>query len=156
DFNFFFGPNQYKILKAEDKDYQQIINMGWGPIRWINQYITVPLFDFLDGFHMSYGIVILILTLLLKGAMFPLTRKSYLSMAKMREWTPQLYETQDKLGGGNPMRWQQEQMKLYKQVCVNRLGGCLPMLLQMPSTLAFFFFFPNLFELRGQSFLGMK
>src|SRR5690606_4978849 len=84
DFNFFFGPNQYKSLKAEDKDYQQIINMGWGPIRWINQYITVPLFDFLDGFHMSYGIVILILTLLLKGAMFPLTRKSYLSMAKMR------------------------------------------------------------------------
>jgi len=156
DFNFFFGPNQYKILKAEDKDYQQIINMGWGPIRWINQYITVPLFDFLDGFHMSYGIVILILTLLLKGAMFPLTRKSYLSMAKMRVLKPQLDEIKEKVGDDNPMLLQQEQMKLYKQVGVNPLGGCLPMLLQMPFTLAFFFFFPNLFELRGQSFLWMK
>jgi YidC/Oxa1 family membrane protein insertase len=156
DFNFFYGPNQFKTLKAEGKDYQQIINMGWGPIRWINQYITVPLFDFLDGFHMSYGIVILILTLLLKGAMFPLTRKSYLSMAKMRVLKPQLDEIKEKVGGDNPMLLQQEQMKLYKQVGVNPLGGCLPMLLQMPFTLAFFFFFPNLFELRGESFLWMK
>lgn len=156
DFNFFYGPNQYKTLKAEDKKYQQIINMGWGPIRWINQFITVPLFDFLDGFHMSYGIVILILTLLLKGAMFPLTRKSYLSMAKMRVLKPQLDTIKEKVGDDNPMLLQQEQMKLYKQVGVNPLGGCLPMLLQMPFTLAFFFFFPNLFELRGQSFLWMK
>lgn len=156
ELNFFYGPNQFKTLKAEGKNYQQIINMGWGPIRWINQYITVPLFDFLDGFHMSYGIVILILTLLLKGAMFPLTRKSYLSMAKMRVLKPQLDQIKEKIGGDNPMLLQQEQMKLYKQVGVNPLGGCLPMLLQMPFTLAFFFFFPNLFELRGQSFLWMK
>ncbi|NGM63018.1 membrane protein insertase YidC [Sphingobacterium sp. SGG-5] len=156
DFNFFYGPNQYKILKAEGKDYQEIINMGWGPIRWVNQFITVPLFNFLDGFHMSYGIVILILTLLLKGAMFPLTRKSYLSMAKMRVLKPQLDEIKEKVGSDNPMLLQQEQMKLYKQVGVNPLGGCLPMLLQMPFTLAFFFFFPNLFELRGESFLWMK
>ena len=156
DFNFFYGPNQYKTLKAEGKDYQEIINMGWGPIRWVNQFITVPLFNFLDGFHMSYGIVILILTLLLKGAMFPLTRKSYLSMAKMRVLKPQLDEIKEKVGNDNPMLLQQEQMKLYKQVGVNPLGGCLPMLLQMPFTLAFFFFFPNLFELRGESFLWMK
>ncbi|HMR17823.1 MAG TPA: membrane protein insertase YidC [Sphingobacterium sp.] len=156
ELNFFYGPNQFKTLKAEGKDYQQIINMGWGPIRWINQFITVPLFDFLDRFQWSYGIVILILTLLLKGAMFPLTRKSYLSMAKMRVLKPQLDEIKEKVGNDNPMLLQQEQMKLYKQVGVNPLGGCLPMLLQMPFTLAFFFFFPNLFELRGQSFLWMK
>ncbi|MBE8722598.1 membrane protein insertase YidC [Sphingobacterium pedocola] len=156
DFNFFFGPNQYKILKAEGNDYQNIINMGWGPISWINRFLTVPLFDFLDGFKMSYGIVILILTLLLKGLMFPLTYKSYLSMAKMRVLKPQLDVIKEKVGDDNPMLLQQEQMKLYKQAGVNPLGGCLPMLLQMPFTLAFFFFFPNLFELRGESFLWMK
>lgn len=156
EFNFFFGPNQYKTLKAEGHNYEKIINMGWGPMGWINRFITVPLFDFLDGYHMSYGIVILILTLLLKGAMFPLTRKSYLSMAKMRVLKPQLDQIKEKVGEDNAMLLQQEQMKLYKQAGVNPLGGCLPMLLQMPFTLAFFFFFPNLFELRGQSFLWMK
>ncbi len=156
EFNFFYGPNQYKVLKAEDKTYEKIINMGWGPMGWINRFLTVPLFDFLDGFHLSYGIVILILTLLLKGAMFPLTRKSYLSMAKMRVLKPQLDTIKEKVGDDNPMLLQQEQMKLYKQAGVNPLGGCLPMLLQMPFTIAFFFFFPNLFELRGESFLWMK
>lgn len=155
-FNFFFGPNKYNILKAEGNDYNQVINMGWGPISWINRFITVPVFDFLDGFNWSYGIVILILTLLLKGAMFPLTYKSYLSMAKMRVLKPQLDEIKEKVGGDNPMLLQQEQMKLYKQAGVNPLGGCLPLLLQMPFTLAFFFFFPNLFELRGESFLWVK
>lgn len=156
EFNFFYGPNQYKVLKSEDKSYEKIINMGWGPMGWINRFITVPLFDFLDGFHLSYGIVILILTLLLKGAMFPLTRKSYLSMAKMRVLKPQLDVIKEKVGDDNAMLLQQEQMKLYKQAGVNPLGGCLPMLLQMPFTIAFFFFFPNLFELRGESFLWMK
>jgi len=156
DFNFFFGPNQYKVLKAEGQSYQKIINMGWGPMGWINRFLTIPLFDFLDGFHLNYGIVILILTLLLKGLMFPLTRKSYISMAKMRVLKPQLDEIKEKVGDDNPMLLQQEQMKLYKQVGVNPIGGCLPMLLQMPFTLAFFFFFPNLYELRGESFLWMK
>lgn len=156
DFNFFFGPNQYKVLKAEGQAYDKIINMGWGPMGWINKFLTIPLFDFLDGFHLNYGIIILILTLLLKGLMFPLTRKSYISMAKMRVLKPQLDEIKEKIGDDNPMLLQQEQMKLYKQVGVNPIGGCLPMLLQMPFTLAFFFFFPNLYELRGQSFLWMK
>ncbi len=154
--NFFFGPNQYNTLKAEGNDYNKIINMGWGPISWINRFITVPIFDFLDGFALSYGIVILILTVLLKGAMFPLTYKSYLSMAKMRVLKPQLDEIKAKVGEDNPMLLQQEQMKLYKQAGVNPLGGCLPLVLQMPFTLAFFFFFPNLFELRGESFLWVK
>ena len=88
--------------------------------------------------------------------MFPLTRKSYISMAKMRVLKPQLDAIKDKVGEDNPMLLQQEQMKLYKQVGVNPVGGCLPILLQMPFTLAFFFFFPNLYELRGESFLWMK
>lgn len=153
EFSFFFGPNKYKTLKAEGDDFEKLVKMGWGPIGWINKFITVPIFDFLDGFHLSYGIVILILTLLLKGALFPLTYKSYQSMAKMRVLKPQLDEIKTKVGGDNPMLLQQEQMKLYKQAGVNPLGGCLPLVLQMPFTLAFFFFFPNLFELRGQSFL---
>src|SRR5690606_12353191 len=150
EFNYFFGPNKYNTLKAEGQSYDKLINMGWGPIGLINRFITVPLFDWLDGYALSYGIVILILTLLLKGAMFPLTRKSYLSMAKMRVLKPQLDAIKEKVGQDNPMLLQQEQMKLYKQAGVNPLGGCLPLLLQMPFTLAFFFFFPNLYELRGE------
>ncbi|GHE44069.1 membrane protein insertase YidC [Sphingobacterium griseoflavum] len=155
-FNFFFGPNQYKVLKAQGNDFQQIINMGWGPMGWINKFITVPIFDFLDGFALSYGIIILVLTIFLKGVLFPLTYKSYQSMAKMRVLKPQLDEIKEKVGDDNPMLLQQEQMKLYKQAGVNPLGGCLPLVLQMPFTLAFFFFFPNLFELRGESFLWVK
>lgn len=155
-FSFFFGPNQYKILKAQGNDFQKIIKMGWGPMGWINKFITVPIFDFLDGFHISYGIIILILTLFLKGILFPLTYKSYQSMAKMRVLKPQIDEIKEKVGDDNAMLLQQETMKLYKQAGVNPLGGCLPLLLQMPFTLAFFFFFPNLFELRGESFLWIK
>ncbi len=155
-FSFFFGPNKYNTLKAEGNDFSKIINMGWGPMGWINKFITVPIFDFLDGFNMNYGIVILILTLFLKLIMFPLTYKSYQSMGKMRVLKPQLDEIKAKVGDDNPMLLQQEQMKLYKQAGVNPLGGCLPLLLQMPFTLAFFFFFPNLFELRGESFLWVK
>ncbi|MCY4779882.1 membrane protein insertase YidC [Sphingobacterium sp. UT-1RO-CII-1] len=155
-FSFFFGPNQYKILKAQGNEYQKIIKMGWGPMGWINKFITVPLFDVLEGFNVSYGIIILILTIFLKAVLFPLTYKSYQSMAKMRVLKPQLDEIKEKVGSDNPMLLQQEQMKLYKQVGVNPLGGCLPLLLQMPFTLAFFFFFPNLFELRGESFLWVK
>lgn len=155
-FSFFFGPNQYKTLKAEGDDFAKIINMGWGPMGWINIWITVPIFDFLDGFSLNYGIVILILTLFLKLLMFPLTYKSYQSMGKMRVLKPQLDELKAKVGDDNPMLLQQEQMKLYKQAGVNPLGGCLPLVLQMPFTLAFFFFFPNLFELRGETFLWVK
>ena len=155
-FSFFFGPNKYKTLKAEGNGFEKIINMGWGPMGWINKFITVPIFDFLDGFNMNYGIVILILTLFLKLLMFPLTYKSYQSMGKMRVLKPQLDAIKEKVGEDNAMLLQQEQMKLYKQAGVNPLGGCLPLLLQMPFTLAFFFFFPNLFELRGESFLWIK
>src|SRR5690606_2455617 len=113
----------------------------------------VLIFDVLDRLHVGYGLIILILTLFLKGILFPLTFKSYQSMAKMRVLKPQIDQIKEKVGEDNAMLIQQETMKLYKTAGVNPLGGCLPLVLQMPFTLAFFMFFPNLFELRGESFL---
>lgn len=156
DLNFFFGPTQYKVLKAEGLGLEKQVNMGWGPMSWINRFITVPVFDFLDGFHLGYGMVILILTILLKLVLSPLTYKSYVSMAKMRVLKPEMDQIKQKVGDNNQALLQQEYMKLYKQAGVNPLGGCLPLLLQMPFTIAFFFFFPNLFELRGESFLWVE
>lgn len=151
--HFYFGPNQFKVLKAHGYDLEKQVDMGWGPMKWINRFVTVPVFSFLDGFHLGYGMVILILTLLLKLVLSPLTYKSYVSMAKMRVLKPEMEEIKTKVGESNPTLLQQEYMKLYKQAGVNPLGGCLPLVLQMPFTIAFFFFFPNLFELRGESFL---
>ncbi|WP_262245712.1 membrane protein insertase YidC [Parapedobacter soli] len=154
--HFFFGPNQYKVLKAHGYGLEKQIDMGWGPMKWINRFITVPVFNFLDSFNWSYGLVILILTVLLKSLLSPLTYRSYVSMAKMRVLKPEMDEIKEKVGQDNPTLLQQEYLKLYKQAGVNPLGGCIPMLLQMPFTIAFFFFFPNLFELRGESFLWIK
>lgn len=154
--HFFFGPNQYKILKDHGHELEKQIDMGWGPMKWINRFITVPVFTFLDGFNWGYGIVILILTVLLKLVLSPLTYRSYVSMAKMRVLKPEMDQVKEKVGEDNPALLQQEYMKLYKQAGVNPLGGCIPLLLQMPFTIAFFFFFPNLFELRGESFLWVK
>lgn len=154
--HFFFGPNQYKVLKEHGYGLEQQVNMGWGPMKWINRWITVPVFTFLDGFNLGYGIVILILTVLLKLILSPLTYRSYVSMAKMRVLKPEMDQIKAKVGEDNAALLQQEYMKLYKQAGVNPLGGCIPLLLQMPFTIAFFFFFPNLFELRGESFLWVK
>jgi len=154
--HFFFGPNQYKVLKAHGHGLEKQIDMGWGPMKWINRFITIPVFNFLDGFHWSYGLVILILTVMLKLVLSPLTYRSYVSMAKMRVLKPEMDQIKEKVGQDNPALLQQEYLKLYKQAGVNPLGGCIPLLLQMPFTIAFFFFFPNLFELRGESFLWVK
>jgi membrane protein insertase, YidC/Oxa1 family, N-terminal domain len=154
--HFFFGPNQYKVLKAHGYGLEKQIDMGWGPMKWINRFITIPVFNFLDGFHWSYGLVILILTVMLKLVLSPLTYRSYVSMAKMRVLKPEMDQIKEKVGQDNPALLQQEYLKLYKQAGVNPLGGCIPLLLQMPFTIAFFFFFPNLFELRGESFLWVK
>ncbi len=153
---FFFGPNQHKVLQAQGHRLESQINMGWGPMKWINRWVTIPVFNVLDGFNMGYGLVILILTVLLKLVLSPLTYKSYVSMAKMRVLKPEMDEIKGKVGEDNPTLLQQEYLKLYRQAGVNPLGGCIPMLLQMPFMIAFFFFFPNLFELRGESFLWMK
>ena len=154
--HFFFGPNQYEVLKAHGDGLEKQIDMGWGPMKWINRFVTVPVFNFLDGFNWGYGLIILILTVMLKLVLSPLTYRSYVSMAKMRVLKPEMDQIKEKVGQDNPTLLQQEYLKLYKQAGVNPLGGCIPLLLQMPFTIAFFFFFPNLFELRGESFLWVK
>lgn len=153
---FFFGPNKYNILKEQGYELEKQINLGWGPMKWINRFITLPVFNVLEGFNWSYGLIILILTILLKLALSPLSYKSYVSMAKMRVLKPEMEEIKAKVGDNNATLLQQEYLKLYKQAGVNPMGGCIPMLLQMPFTIAFFFFFPNLFELRGESLLWMN
>jgi YidC/Oxa1 family membrane protein insertase len=152
---FYFGPNEYQTLKAQGYDLQKQINMGWGPLKYINQFAVLPVFNFLKQFGWNYGIIILALTIILKLVLSPLTYKSYLSMAKMRVLKPEMDEIKTKVGEDNPTLLQQEYLKLYKKAGVNPLGGCLPLLIQMPIVIAFFRFFPSLFELRGQSFLWM-
>ncbi|MBD1366336.1 membrane protein insertase YidC [Mucilaginibacter sp. ZT4R22] len=152
---FYFGPNRYSTLKDQGYDLQKLVNLGWGPLKYINQFATLPIFNFLNKFNWNYGIIILALTVILKLVLSPLTYKSYLSMAKMRVLKPEMDEIKTKVGEDNPTLLQQEYLKLYKKAGVNPLGGCLPLLIQMPIVIAFFRFFPSLFELRGQSFLWM-
>ncbi|MEY3678310.1 MAG: rane protein insertase YidC [Bacteroidota bacterium] len=152
---FYFGPNKFQTLQAQGYDLEGLVDLGWGPLKYINRYVVIPVFDFLSGFNWSYGLIILVLTILLKLVLSPLTYKSYLSMAKMRILKPEMDEIKAKVGEDNPTLLQQEYLKLYKKAGVNPLGGCLPMILQLPIIMAFFFFFPNLFDLRQQSFLWM-
>ncbi|GGC60650.1 membrane protein insertase YidC [Pedobacter quisquiliarum] len=154
--SFYFGNNKFSELQKQGHDIEKIVEMGYWPLKYINRFIVLPVFNFLEGFGWGYGLIILVLTVLLKLVLSPLTYKSYISMAKMRILKPEMDEIKAKVGEDNPTLLQQEYLKLYKQVGVNPLGGCLPMLLQLPIVMAFFFFFPNLFELRGQSFLWMN
>jgi len=153
---FYFGTNKFSTLKEQGQEIEKQVDMGYWPLKYINRWVVLPVFNFLESFNWGYGLIILVLTILLKLAMSPLTYKSYISMAKMRILKPEMDEIKAKVGDDNPTLLQQEYLKLYKQVGVNPLGGCLPMLLQLPFVMAFFFFFPNLFELRGESFLWMK
>ncbi|MFI5452973.1 membrane protein insertase YidC [Pedobacter sp. UC225_61] len=152
---FYFGNNKFDNLKAQGQSIEKQVDMGYWPLKYINRFIVLPVFQFLESFGWGYGLIILVLTILLKLAMSPLTYKSYISMAKMRILKPEMDEIKAKVGEDNATLLQQEYLKLYKKVGVNPLGGCLPMLLQLPFVMAFFFFFPNLFELRGQTFLWM-
>lgn len=155
-FKFYFGTNKFSVLKEQGHEIEKQVDLGYWPLKYINRFVVLPVFNLLEGFNWGYGLIILVLTILLKLAMSPLTYKSYVSMAKMRVLKPEMDEIKAKVGEDNPTLLQQEYLKLYKQVGVNPLGGCLPMLLQLPFVMAFFFFFPNLFELRGESFLWMK
>ncbi|HEY8930768.1 MAG TPA: membrane protein insertase YidC [Mucilaginibacter sp.] len=152
---FYFGPNQFSILKDQGYALEKQIDLGWGPLKYINRFAVLPVFNFLKQFNWNYGLIILALTIILKLVLSPLTYKSYLSMAKMRVLKPEMDEIKAKVGEDNPTLLQQEYLKLYKKAGVNPLGGCLPLLIQMPIVIAFFRFFPSLFELRGQSFLWM-
>jgi YidC/Oxa1 family membrane protein insertase len=151
--NFYFGPNQYHILAAAGNNLEKQINLGWGPLKYINRYAVIPIFNSLEKMNLNYGIIILILTIILKLVLSPLTYRSYLSTAKMRILKPEMDEIKAKVGDDDQTKLQQEYMKLYKKAGVNPLGGCVPLLLQMPILFAFFFFFPSSIELRQQSFL---
>ncbi|MEO3406300.1 membrane protein insertase YidC [Mucilaginibacter sp. CAU 1740] len=152
---FYFGPNRFNTLKDQGHDLDKLVNLGWGPLKYINRFAVLPVFNFLNKFNWNYGLIILVLTVLLKLVLSPLTYKSYLSMAKMRVLKPEMDEIKAKVGEDNPTLLQQEYLKLYKKAGVNPLGGCLPLVIQMPIVIAFFRFFPSLFELRGESFLWM-
>lgn len=152
NFTYFYGPKQYKTLKKVGFDYEENVYMGYALVSWFNKYVLVELFAFLEGKIANYGVIIMIIVLLVKMALFPLTRKSYLSMAKMKVLKPELDELKEKYGD-DAQKMQQEQMALYRQFGANPIQGCLPMVLQMPILFAMFFFFPNSIELRQESFL---
>lgn len=156
EMEFYFGTNKFSALKDQGYDLEKQVDLGYWPLKYINRFIVLPVFNFLNNFGWNFGLIILVLTILLKVALSPLTYKSYLSMAKMRVLKPEMDEIKAKVGEENATLVQQEYLKLYKKAGVNPLGGCLPMVLQLPLVMAFFFFFPNLFELRGESFLWMK
>ena len=162
DFAFYFGPNEYSILKkvgdtdAGDGDLylERLIPLGWGIFGWINRWCVIPVFDLLRNYIPSFGIIILILAVLVRLVISPLTYKSYVSMAKMRLIKPQVDELAKKYPKQeDAMKRQQATMELYKKAGINPMGGCIPMLIQMPILIAMFRFFPASIELRGQSFL---
>lgn len=159
DFHLYFGPNDYDILYAYDDKLNddvllnRIVAIGGGILRWVNQGITIPLFNFFSSFLSNYGLIILLVTLVIKMLVFPFTRSSYVSMAKMRVLKPQIEEINARIPEDKGMERQQEVMQLYSKAGVNPMGGCLPMLLQMPFLVAMYYFFPSVIALRGQSFL---
>lgn len=152
-FNFYFGPNKFSTLKSYDMKLEKVVPLGWGIFGWVNRFLIIPIFNWLGGFINSFGLIILLLTLIIKIGLFPLTYKSYKSSAKMRVLKPQIDELGKKYGKDKAMEKQQATMALYKRAGASPLGGCLPMLLQFPILIAMFRFFPASIELRQQSFL---
>lgn len=148
----YFGANHYKTLSKLDLGLERIVPMGWGIFRWVNKYLTVNVFYFLSQYISSFGLIIFMLTLIVKTILFPLVYRSFLSTAKMRVLKPEIDEIKAKYGD-DMAKIQQENMKIYRQAGVNPLGGCIPVLLQMPILVAMFQFFPSAFELRQQAFL---
>ena len=160
DFAFYFGPNKYSILKKVDDSkgaeihLERLVPLGWGIFGWVNRWCVIPVFDFLRNYIGSFGIIILILVVLVKLVISPLTYKSYVSMAKMRLIKPQVDELNKKYPKQeDAMKRQQATMELYKKAGINPMGGCIPMLIQMPILIAMFRFFPASIELREQPFL---
>ncbi|MFV5692590.1 membrane protein insertase YidC [Flavobacterium sp. LT1R49] len=149
--SWYFGPSDYKTLKGYDKNLEKIIPLGWGIFGWINKFVFIPLFGFLSS-YIAYGIAIIIFTIIVKIAMSPITYKSFLSQAKMKVLRPEITELGEKFKK-DPMKKQQETMKLYNKAGVNPMAGCIPALIQLPFMYASFQFFPSAFELRQKSFL---
>lgn len=154
EFSFYFVPNYYYALESyEGKEFTELLPLGWGIFGWINEYFIIPVFKYLEMAFDSYGLIILLLTIIIKTIIFPFTFSSYKSQAKMRVLKPQVDEINAKIPAEKAMERQQATMNLYKKAGVNPMGGCLPMLLQMPIVFAAFRFFPAAIEFRGQSFL---
>ena len=164
--SYLFIPNKYQTLKKYDKLYEsevddnmqfrRLLPMGWSLFRWINEYLIIPIFNFFGKYISNYGIVIFLLTLVVKILIFPFTYKSYISSAKMRVLKPQIDEINAKYPPEKAMERQQATMNLYSRVGVSPMSGCLPMLFQMPILFAMFMFFPTCIELRQESFLWAK
>ncbi len=149
----YLGPNKFDLLKEQNQGFEELVPLGWGIFGWINQGFIIKMFNWLEGYGIGYGIIILIIALVIKMILFPLTFTSYKSMAKMRVLKPEIDEINEKHKDSEPMKKQQATMELYQKAGVNPLGGCLPMVLQMPILIALFRFFPSSIELRQQSFL---
>lgn len=161
-FDMLFTPNLYPLLSSydeqlnaeDDLELTRLIPLGWGIFRWVNTYLVIPIFTFLGGFISNYGIIILLLTIIVKIILFPFTYKSYMSQAKMRVLAPEIQAINEKYPKPeDAMTKQQKTMELYSKAGASPFSGCLPMLLQMPILIALFAFFPSCIELRGQSFL---
>lgn len=153
NFHFYIGPNDYHIVqKVQAENFEENVYLGYAFLKPINKYFLVPLFNFLEGFISNYGLLIICLVLFVKTLLTPLTYKSYISMAKMKLLAPELEELKAK-NPDDAAKQQQDQMKLYQEVGVSPLSGCIPVLATMPILFSLFFLFPNLIELRQQSFL---
>ena len=151
---FYLGPNHYQILKnTEVEELDRVIDLGWTIFGWMNKWLVIPIFNWLQGYGLSYGLIILILTIIIKMILFPLTYKNYKSSAKMKVLKPEIEEINEKHKDGDAMKKQQATMALYKKADVNPMSGCVPMVIQMPILYAMFRFFPASIELRQQSFL---
>ena len=154
--NFFFGPNKYNVISKYNVQMEEIIPLGWGfaPLQWINRFIIIPVFDFLQQFGWNMGIIILLLTIMVKIVLYPLAYKSFSSSAKMKIIQPEIAKIAEKFPKKEQaMQKQQATMGLYKRAGINPMAGCLPMILQFPILLAMFRFFPSSIELRQKSFL---
>ncbi len=149
--NWYYGPADYKILNAYDRNLDEVIPLGWGIFGWINRYLFIPIFGFLSSF-LPYGFAIIVMTILVRIALSPVTYKSYLSQAKMKVLRPEITEINEK-HKDNAMKKQQETMALYRKAGASPMAGCIPALLQLPVFYALFQFFPSAFQLRQKGFL---
>ncbi|HIP48720.1 MAG TPA: membrane protein insertase YidC [Lutibacter sp.] len=155
NWNYFYGPSDYNLLATyKGRNLERSVNMGWGIFHWINQYAIIPIFNLLKGSKIAFGLIIILMTIVIRLIMSPLVYKSYLSSAKMKVLRPEMEEINKRLPGkDNAMKRQQETMALQRKAGVSMLSGCIPALLQMPVFFALFRFFPSWFDLRQKSFL---
>lgn len=154
-FTYYYGPNDYAITKKVTEGYEENVDLGWKLFRFVNKFLIIPVFNFLEQYISNYGVIIILLVFIIRLILAPLTYKSHMSMAKMKVLKPEMDAIKEKneKAGGDAQKTQQETMALYQKAGVNPLSGCIPMLLQFPFLLAMFNFFPNSIELRQEAFL---